>query len=254
MRAISAIGSITIKEGIRDKVFLNLLLFGLLMLGLSLLIGDLSMGQEEKFVKDLGLAAISIIGNLTAILLSVGSLHREFDRRTLYSVLYRPIPRWGFLIGKYVGVCATTLLNVMAMSLIFLILISIRGYPIGIGMLKAVYMICLEVGLIAAIGMLLLQVLPFAPSVIFTAALYVAGQMIDVLREMVASERGISRGIIWAVYHLLPNFGALNVRSQAAYGLPIDPIYLVRATAYVLLYIALLMTLSSFRFERGDLG
>lgn len=254
MRRIWAIGTITIKEGIRDRIFLNLLLFGLLMIGLSLLICELSLGQEEKFIKDIGLATISIIGNLTAILLGVGSLQREFDRRTLHSVLYRPIPRWSFLTGKYVGVCATTLLNVMAMSAILLILISVRGYPVRFGMLKAVYMICLEIGLVAAIGISLSLVFPFAPSVIFTAAIYMMGQMIGVLREMFASERGISRYIIWGIYHLLPNFGALNVRGQAAYGLPIDPIYMVRATVYAFAYIALLMALASFRFERRELG
>jgi ABC-type transport system involved in multi-copper enzyme maturation permease subunit len=255
VRGVKVVAVNTIREGIRDKVFLNLLLFGVLMIGASVLMGDLSIGQSEKFIKDIGLAAISLIGVLTAILLSTGLLHRELDRRTVYSVIYRPIPRWHFLLGKYLGICAIVALNVAVMNVMFLTLLLIRGYAVQPELFKAIYLTYAEAALMASVGTLLSLIFSPTPSVIFTAAIYVAGQMTGELREMASASQALaSRYIAQALYYLLPNLGALNLRAQAAYGLPIDPLYLLRASVYAAAYVALIIALAMWRFERRELG
>jgi len=255
MRRIGVIAINTVRECVRDKIFLNLLIFGALMIGVSILIGDLSIGQKGKFIKDIGLGAISIIGAITAILLSTGLIRREIDRKTIYSVIYRPMPRWNFLLGRYLGICLTIGLNVLIMSLIFFALLSIGRYGIQAGMFKAILMTYMELILIASIGLLLSLLLSSTPSVIFTASIYVAGHMTAELKGMAsAAQSGIHRFFLGAIYYIFPNLEALNLRAEAAYGMTIDHLYLLKACLYALAYTVVVLTIAMWWFERGELG
>jgi len=93
----------TLKEAVRDKIFYNPLIFALLVIAASVLIGDLSIGAGEKITKDIGLAAILLFGILTAIFVGVGLVSKEVERRTLYTILTKPVHRYEFLLGKYLG-------------------------------------------------------------------------------------------------------------------------------------------------------
>mgnify|MGYP000194444595 CR=1 FL=1 len=255
MRPIKAVAMATIKEGIRDKVFLNLLVFGSLLVLASILIGELSIGQREKFMKDIGLASISLIGALTAILLSTGSIRRELERRTIYSMLYRPIRRWKYLLGKYLGVCAVVGLDVFLMSAVFAGVLLLRGYSLHLGLLKAILLTYIGLALIASVGILFSLLASSTLSVLFTGAIYAAGHMSVELKEMgAASKEALTRLLSKAIYYVLPNLGALDVRGEAAYGLPIDNLLVLRLAIYGLAYAGLIVIAASVIFERRELG
>lgn len=103
MKKILTIGLYTLKEIIRDKILYSLLGFAVLMLCFSMVLGNLALGQPEKIIKDFGLGAISIIGTLIAVFIGISSLFKELDRKTIYVILSKPLSRWQFLTGKYLG-------------------------------------------------------------------------------------------------------------------------------------------------------
>src|SRR3989304_5741098 len=119
VRALRKIGYValnTYRETVRDKVLYNLVLFALLMIGSSYVLGAISVYQEIKVIKDLGLASISIFGMVIAIFIGIGLVSKEIDKRTLYGILPKPISRSQFLLGKYFGLCLTLLVNLMVMT------------------------------------------------------------------------------------------------------------------------------------------
>src|SRR5918912_3627686 len=93
----------TFRESVRDRVLYNLILFVLLLVGASIFLGELSMSQESKIIVDIGLSAMRIFGVLIAIFIGIGLVYKEIDKRTVYSLLAKPLHRYEFILGKYFG-------------------------------------------------------------------------------------------------------------------------------------------------------
>jgi ABC-type transport system involved in multi-copper enzyme maturation permease subunit len=110
---IKAIALNAFREAVRDRVLYNLVLFVLLLTGASIFIGELSGGQERKVIVDLGLSAMLLFGGFIAIFVGVGLVYKEIERRTIYAVFSKPVGRGEFLLGKYLGLCLTLLVNVI---------------------------------------------------------------------------------------------------------------------------------------------
>ena len=116
MSAIVRVAISAFRESVRDRVLYSLILFAVLLIAVSYLIGQLTAGQDIKIIKDFGLAAISIIGLLIAVFIGVGLVWKEVERRSIYSVLSKPIRRYEFVLGKYFGLALTLAVNVTVMT------------------------------------------------------------------------------------------------------------------------------------------
>ena len=107
----------TFREAVRDRVLYNLIFFALMMIGAAILVGQISIGIERMVIINLGLSAISIFGIIMAIFIGVGLVYKEMEKRTLYSLLSKPIRRWEFLVGKFAGLLLTLVVNTALMTL-----------------------------------------------------------------------------------------------------------------------------------------
>src|SRR5256885_16818594 len=94
------IASNTFREAVRDRVLYNLIAFALLMSGAEVLVGQISIDIERLVVINLGLTAVSLFGLVIAIFIGIGLVSKEIEKRTLYTVLSRPVRRWEFIAGK----------------------------------------------------------------------------------------------------------------------------------------------------------
>src|ERR1700704_2145255 len=116
MRAIGLIAINVFRESVRDKVLYNLVLFAILMMGASYLLGQLTAGQDVKIIKDLGLSAVSVFGVFIAVFIGIGLVSKEVERRSIYSLLSKPIHRYQLVLGKYAGLILTLAVNVAFMT------------------------------------------------------------------------------------------------------------------------------------------
>src|SRR5215469_985900 len=118
MSSVPAVVAInTFREAVRDRVLYNLIFFALLMIGASILVGQISIGIDRIVIINLGLSSISVFGLVMAIFIGVGLVYKEMERRTLYSLLAKPVRRWQFIVGKYAGLLLTLLVNTCFMTL-----------------------------------------------------------------------------------------------------------------------------------------
>src|SRR5438045_1071746 len=116
MRVIRSIALNVFKESVRDKVLYNLVFFAVMLIAVSYLLGELTAGQDVKIIKDLGLAAMSVFGLFIAVFIGIGLVSKEVERRSIYSLLAKPISRQQFILGKYLGLVLTLLVNISAMT------------------------------------------------------------------------------------------------------------------------------------------
>ncbi|MBI4640616.1 MAG: ABC transporter permease, partial [Candidatus Tectomicrobia bacterium] len=141
---IRAIAVNTFREAIRDRVLYSLLFFALFMIGSSALLGTLTIGEQVKVIKDLGLASISVFGLFIAIFVGIGLVYKEIERRTIYTIIAKPIRRYEFLIGKYLGLVLTLLVEVAVMAVGFSLLITLYEGFFDTALLKAILLTIFE--------------------------------------------------------------------------------------------------------------
>src|ERR1700730_1506154 len=154
---ISVIALNTFRESVRDRVLYNLVLFVLILVAASLFVSDLSLDMESQFTAALGLSAMLVFGALIAIFIGVGLVYKEIDKRTIYSLLSKPVHRHEFIIGKYAGLCLTLLINSAVMVLaIELALLYVNGkfVPLQTAVLAASFLVYLELTLVVAVALM----------------------------------------------------------------------------------------------------
>src|SRR5580693_9943054 len=100
---IATIASNTFREAVRDRVLYNLIAFAVLLSAAATFVGQISIHIERLVVINLGLTAVSLFGIVIAIFVGIGLVSKEIEKRTLSTVLSRPVRRWEFVVGKFFG-------------------------------------------------------------------------------------------------------------------------------------------------------
>jgi ABC-type transport system involved in multi-copper enzyme maturation permease subunit len=256
MTRIAAISFNTFREAIRDRVLYNLIFFALLMVGSALLFGQISIGIHEIVLINLGLTAISIFGIVIAIFIGIGLVSKEIDKRTLYTVLARPVRRWEFIVGKFFGLVGTLLVNAFLMALGFfaaLLYLLHRFQPADLYLLAAIYFIVLQFVIVTALALLFSSFSSPLLSAVFAFALFIIGSFAEDLRAFAAMAHGLAGWIAEGAAYLVPNFAALNVISLVAHREPIAGALIAYNTAYALLYATAALCAAALIFQYRNL-
>jgi len=251
-----AVARIFFREAIRDRILNLIWLFALAMLGLSLFMGDLSAGGELKVVKDLGLGVINLLLVLVAIMIGSNSIHKEIDKRTVYVVLSKPISRWQFLLGKFLGLLGVIALLAAAMGVAFYLLLGLISpkdvEPIYV---SALALMVLEAAVISALAILFSAITSPTLTAIYVLGVYLVGHNTETM--LTFGSRGEApeyvRIIGRVLYHVLPNLETLNIKNQVVYGHGIGMLEAAWASAYAIGMVAVFLTLATFAFTTREI-
>lgn len=252
MNVILTIARNTFKEVLRDKVFYNLFVFALLMIGSALLLGTLTIGEQSKIIKDIGLASIDLFGVLIAIFVGVGLISKEIEKRTIYTIIAKPVHRYQFLLGRFAGLVFTMWVNTAVMLVAFCVILVVGGTSPDSGLMKAVGLMTVAQLIVLSAAMLFSTFTTPTLSGIFTLALYVIGELTPDLKTLSEKLSGVSGGLLSGSYYLLPNLALFNVKGEAVHGVPITAGYMLTAIGYGVSYAAVVLLLSCFVFQRRD--
>ncbi len=256
MTSITRIGAVaraTLKEAIRHRILYLLLIFACLLIVLSQTLSLLTVGDESKIIKDIGMSAIGLFGLAIALFVGVGILFREMERRTVQATLATPLARWEYIVGKYAGLAAATTLVTFLMALVLAGLLASRN-AFDRGLAVAILMLWVELMFIMAAAVCYSSFSTPIFSALFTAATYAIGHLswsLELLRERLTGET--SRQIVRAIYLVLPNLEYGDVRPLAVHGLPIPFSRVVLAAGYEAAYAALFLAVACLAFRRRDL-
>ena len=253
---IAHIASNTFREAVRDRVLYNLIAFAVLISAAAIFIGQISIEIERLVVINLGLTAVSLFGVVIAIFVGIGLVSKEIEKRTLYTVLSRPVRRWEFIIGKFFGLAGTLVVNTFFMALgVFgaLLYVAHRFSGADSSIFIALYFIILEFLIICALALLFSSFSSPLLSAVFAFSLFVIGSFADDLRGFAMLAHGLTRWVATGVAYLVPNFSALNVISAVAHQQPISWQLVLQNTLYTLFYTAMALSGAVLIFDRRDL-
>lgn len=266
MRAAGIVAIAVFRESVRDKIFYNLVLFAVLLVGASILIGQLTAGQDVKIIKDLGLAAISIFGHFIAIFIGIGLVWKEVEKRSIYTLLPKPMRRQEFLLGKYFGLALTLVINIAVMTAAFYAMLAYlqAETPENVraswaspatdpAMLKAIALIMIELLLVTAIALFFSTFSSPFLSAMLTLAVWVIGHFNQDLRDLGGTiSSPVAAALARGVYYVVPNFAAFDVKLQAVHAQPIPLGYLALTSLYGITYVAFVLLGGVIIFSKRD--
>ena len=263
---VARIAANVFKESVRDKVLYSIVLFAMLVIAASLLLGQLTAGQEVKIIKDLGLAAISLFGHFIAIFIGIGLVSKEVERRSIYALLAKPMSRTELLVGKFFGLLSTLTVNVSVMTVALVVVLGVYAALTPPEMQKAweapatdpmiavaALLILAELAVVTAIAIFFSTFTSPVLAAAFTVGLVIAGQFGADLKnfEQVVE----SAPVAWAaraLYYALPNLAPFDVKSQFVHAQPIAPSYVALTVGYGVFYVSALLTMAALLFSRRD--
>lgn len=242
----------TFRENLRDKLLYNLLIFALLMIGSSLLLMRLTLGEFHRLLLDIGLGSVNIFSVLIAIFVGIGLVSKEIDKKTIYTIVSKPVARFEFLLGKFFGLTITLLVNMLIMATGLLAVLIAQSVPIEAVLFKAIGLILLECMVVTAVALLCSTFTSATLSAIFTLAIYVIGHLTADLKAFAQKMDGIGRNVLEGMYYLLPNLERFNLKGHVTHQLDVPLNDLALIVAYGMAYTAFLLLLASVIFQRRD--
>lgn len=249
---ILAVAQNTFRESVRDKVLYVLLFFAAVAILGSKALGWVSMGQDIKIMKDVSLAAVLIFGVLIAIFVGTNLVYKEIDKRTLYTILARPMRRHEFILGKYLGLALLLALVTVIMTAISAAYIAALGGAVTVSFFLAAILIYAELLLITAFAVLLSSLTSPILGALIVFSIFLFGHATTILVDLPQQIEGASRYLLRLVYYLIPNLNNFNIRAEAANAVDISLAYVLWALAYGAAYTALLLILAAWAFDKKD--
>jgi ABC-2 type transport system permease protein len=252
MKPIWTISLLTLREAIRSKILYLLLFFSLFIILSSWIVGQLTIGDELKIIKDMGLSSIHFFGVLITILIGINLIFREMESRTIYLILSKPVKRYQFLLGKFMGLALILLLVLCVLGSLFFVVLLLKGDR-SPRLLFAFFFIYIEWLVIAGIAILFSSFSTPLLSVMLTLAAFFAGHLTEsliMLRDRVQS--AVGHAILSSLFYFLPNLELFNVRTQLVHNLPLSRSYFLEVGIYGLLYLSAVILIAIRIFQKKD--
>jgi ABC-type transport system involved in multi-copper enzyme maturation permease subunit len=258
---IWAIALNTFREARRNRVLWGVLVVVAGVNVAGAVLGEMTLGEEARVARDVGLSGVSFFGSITAIVLGVTLLYGEIQRRTIHAIVSKPIQRWEFVLGKYLGMGITLSILVALFTGAMVLLLRFRDVPFSQAISKAVLLAWMQVLVVAAIAVFFSSFSTPFLSGIFTAGLYLAGSATDTMREALAEGRH-GRLIEWPLQialRIVPDLHLFSISGGTVHGEHVSVhgefvtwSYVGMAGGYAALYVGALLLLSIVIFSRRD--
>jgi ABC-type transport system involved in multi-copper enzyme maturation permease subunit len=249
----------TYKEAVRNKVFYIILVFGLCLLAVSLILASLALGADDRIIKQIGLAAINFFGILLTVFVGVNLVYDELNNRTIYTIIAAGVTRNQFLMGKFLGLFLTIVINVLIMA--FLLCLLIWFWPQSVvtpSLILAVYLMLFEFMIISAFAILFSSFSTPVLSAVLTVMCWVIGRMSEDLlewsRQLFEDGAVFIANLLMVIYYVVPNLAIFNIQNQVVYREDIGAIgyAFLLYPFFAIGYAGILLVLATFSFARRD--
>ncbi len=253
MSQIIAIAYNTFREGIRNKILHSLVFFAFIMIVLSNALSELAMAASDKVVTDIGLSAISLFGVFIAIFVGINLVYKEIDRKTIYTIISKPLSRYQIVVGKYLGLVVMLFVQLLIMSAVFCLALLFTQGSIDPQIFVAIAMIFLELMVITALSICFSSYSSPFMSALFTISIFVIGHVTNDLLQFGEKSKLVTMKVVAQIsYYLFPNLENFNFKTRVTHHLPYHVSEVFYAAGYGFLWIALLLILSVLLFQRRD--
>lgn len=251
---LSVIARNTFREAVRDRILYNLVVFVLLITVSAVFLGELTAGQEARTIVNLGLSAILLFGAFISIFAGVSLVSKEIEKRTVYAIFAKPVGRGEFIVGKYLGLCLTLLVNTLVMGAgVSLALLYVGGGSLAFSIWGAIFLIYLELTILIAVAILFSSFSSPALSALLTFLVFIIGHFSASLRDFAENLGSPAAKVFFgALYYLLPNLSHFSFITNSAHGDAPPAAFVLAAAAYAAVFVCVLLAVTILIFSRRN--
>ena len=254
MNNILAIAKNTFKETIRDKVLYGIVGFAVLFLISTIFISALSLGEDVKVVRDLGLAGIYVFTILITIFLGTPLISKELEKRTIYIILSKPVSTLQFILGKALGLLLGISLNLSIMTVLYLAIVLFKGGGFDGVAMFSILLLLFEVILFISLTVLLSTFTTPLAGTIYSVIILYTGHSLSMLKTAsIESGNIFSKALGSAAYYLFPNLEKFNLRNTVVYGNIPSAGQIIYPVIYALCFSVILLWLANIALKKQDL-
>jgi len=256
---IEAIARNTFREALRNRAFIALVMTASAFLGFSWILSEMAVvGQGARVVLTFGFFAISLFCVITAIVMGALLLHKELEKKTITTILSKPVYRYEFLLGKYLGMLAILAVEMLLLVVVWMLVYSAVGGDALLPLLTGAGLMYLEVMLITAVAVMFSAMSTPVLTALFTSGVFLVGRVHGVIQEMLNADRGILADNAWisgvaeAVVTVFPDLDVFNTSEQAIWGVDVGIAYWGNGLVYAGGYICVFLAVGILAFQRRD--
>jgi len=265
-----AIARQTVREALRRRVFWIFLIVAVFLIGLGPVLGFLTPKESQTIMRSLGLAVILLAGLFITIVTCIYLIPVEIERRTIYTVLSKPVQRFEFVLGKFLGGFAIVFLSVAAMGAVFLALVYFQTTTVGpeAGVIRWIFSGKVPDDMIKGVILTFFQMMLLAALTIFFSTFatpvlnffmsfftFIVGNMSSVTESLTTSRNQITRFIGSVIHYMLPNFGNFNIQNAIIHPtstISNENVFIRNNIVYAIIYSAVLLILAVIIFDRRE--
>jgi ABC-type transport system involved in multi-copper enzyme maturation permease subunit len=271
LRPILCVAQATFHEAWRRRFLNGMLVFAVLLIASSRALMRMQPGAELNMLIDIGLGSIRTFGMLIAVFLGARLIADEMEKRTIYTILTKPVTRAQFLLGKFLGGVATVWSNIAVMGLVFYALFAATAPKVAAAaaareqdvsldfmyanVAKAIGLCFFELLIVMALAVALSTIFSWIVSSILTLTLFVVGQQTGFISTLGNAEHGASKLaqiVMGTVYRVLPHFDVFDIREAILQGRPVEWDHLGKVVAYAVFYVVVVLLLGYLFFNERE--
>lgn len=252
MNNILLISKNTFKETVKDKIFYGILAFALLFLLSTLLFGSISLGEDIKVIKDLGLAGIYIFSLIITIFLGSSLIDKEIEQGTLYVLLTKPTSKSQFIIGKFFGLWTSIILNIVLMTIFYLIIVFIKGGGFDAIALWSILLLIFELSILISLAIIFSTITTPLASTIYSILILYIGHSLGLIKKYSDKSNFVGKYLGDFTYYLFPNLEKFNIRNSVVHGITPNSSEVIYPIIYSILFSAVLLWLATIALKKQD--
>lgn len=266
-----AIARQTVNEALRRRIMWVFLISGFALLALMPLFGYLAPKDSQTVLRSLGLAAILLAGLFITIVTCIYLIPVEIERRTIYTVLSKPVQRYEFVLGKFLGGFLTVAINILSMGIVFLAMLYLQSLkesarehgPVAWlmsgtfapEMVRGIFMTFFQMLLLAALTIFFSTFTTPIVNFFLSFGIFMVGNLSTVTDSLTTNSNPVVHWAGTIIHYLLPNFGNFNIQNALIH--PTNEItnptqYMWNNIIYALIYSSVLLILAIIVFDRRE--
>lgn len=255
MESVLALACNTYRQSIRGKILYLSLFFAVALTAISSLFGLVTIGDRIRVIKDFGLMSISLFSVAFIVIAGGSFLYQELHRKTIFNILAKPVSRWEFVIGKFLGLYFTSCVLIFLMGCALSLYVAAFEGSTDFMLLWGYGYAMLEAAIVSAV-VILFSTIVVTPvlSGLFAFGIFVAGRAAPSILDLASSAHleGFPQYVVTAIYYALPQLHEFVVANVIVYGDPISPDRILFAALYTFSYCIACLALGAAAFSRRE--
>lgn len=252
MNATTLIASNTVRQIVRQRLFYNVVLFGVGLVLFAMIVSNITFGYPDRVVRSIGLSGVSIALDVMALLLGANIVHEEIDRKTLFVLLSRPVARWQYVGGRYLGIAGALMLMTLALTVVFAVVLTIVNGQMSGGDGIALGLAFVEAMVLGSVGVMLSCFTTPTLGVGMGVGAWLIGASSDDLIGLTEGQ-GAANVAARVVSYVFPALSRFNFREAVVYDFAIDPTHVLSVAGYGLAYAVAMLALASIILQRREM-